>query len=54
MLPGHPKLFRAGRVPGTREMPIRSNYLVIYTEEANTVSVLRILHAAQQWPAAGA
>lgn len=49
-LPEHPKLYRAGRVPGTREMVVRSNYVVIYTEDARAVMVLRVLHAAQQWP----
>lgn len=46
----HPKRFRIGRVAGTREMLVRSNYLVIYSEDAHTVTVLRVLHAAQQWP----
>jgi addiction module RelE/StbE family toxin len=49
-LPEHPKLYRAGRVPGTREMVVRSNYVVIYAEDARAVTVLRVLHAAQQWP----
>ena len=49
-LPEHPKLYRAGRVPGTREMVVRSNSVVIYTEDARAVTVLRVLHAAQQWP----
>jgi len=26
------------------------NYVVIYTEDARAVSILRVLHAAQQWP----
>lgn len=51
-LPERPKLYRAGRVPGTREMVVRSNYLVIYTEDARAVTILRVLHAAQQWPPA--
>lgn len=49
-LPKHPKLYRIGRVAGTREMVVRSNYLVIYHEAAGVVTILRILHAAQQWP----
>ena len=39
-----------GRVEGTREMVVRSNYIVVYAEDADTVTVLRVLHAAQQWP----
>jgi toxin ParE1/3/4 len=51
-LPEHPKLYRAGRVAGTREMAVRSNYVVVYTEDARSVTILRVLHAAQQWPPA--
>ena len=49
-LPTHPRLYRAGRIPGTREMLVRSNYLVIYQETPRAVIVLRVLHGAQQWP----
>jgi plasmid stabilization system protein ParE len=42
--------YRPGRVVGTREMVVRPNYLVIYTESARAVTILRVLHAAQQWP----
>jgi addiction module RelE/StbE family toxin len=46
----HPKLYRPGRVPGTREMVVRPNYIVVYAEQARAVVILRVLHAAQQWP----
>lgn len=46
----NPQLYRAGRVGGTREMVVRPNYIVIYTEDARAVTILRVLHAAQQWP----
>ena len=49
-LPEHPRLYRRGRVPGTREMVVRPNYLVVYAERDGAVTVLRVLHAAQQWP----
>lgn len=45
-----PKLYRAGRVTGTREMVISPNYVVIYAENERTVTILRVLHTAQQWP----
>jgi toxin ParE1/3/4 len=49
-LVSRPKLYRAGRVAGTREMVVRPNYIVIYTETPNGVLVLRVLHSAQLWP----
>lgn len=49
-LPEHPQMYRVGRVDGTREMVVRPNYIVVYAESADAVTVLRILHAAQQWP----
>lgn len=53
-LPEHPKLYRPGRVADTREMVVRSNYVVVYMEDTRAVSILRVLHAAQQWPPAQA
>ena len=29
---------------------MRNNYIVIYAEIGRTVSILRVLHAAQKWP----
>jgi toxin ParE1/3/4 len=49
-LPEHPKIYRVGRGHGTREMVVRGNYLVIYSESKTTISTLRVLHGAQQWP----
>lgn len=49
-LPKHPKLYKPGRMRGTREMVVRPNYIVVYAIEADAISVLRVLHAAQQWP----
>ena len=46
----HPHMYRVGRVEGTREMVVRPNYVVVYAERPNTVTILRVLHAAQQWP----
>ncbi len=50
MLRTHPEAFRQGRVAGTREMVVRPNYVVVYLVDAQTIAILRILHAAQQWP----
>lgn len=49
-LSDNPQLYRVGRVDGTREMVVRPNYIVIYSEDAIAVTILRVLHAAQQWP----
>lgn len=46
----NPRLYKTGRVAGTREMVVRPNYIVVYLEAKNVVSVLRILHAARRWP----
>lgn len=48
----YPRLYRCGRVPGTREMVVWANYVVVYTEDPFFVRILRVLHAAQQWPPA--
>ncbi len=49
-LPEFPRLYRTGRVEGTREMVVWANYIVVYIEDPFTISILRVLHAAQQWP----
>ena len=49
-LPLNPKLYRPGRIEGTREMPVTPTYLVIYKESAGEIRILRVLHTAQMWP----
>ena len=46
----HPKRYKPGRAPGTREMVVHPNYVVIYRETKTEVAILRVLHARQQWP----
>ncbi len=45
-----PTLYKPGRVKGTREIVVRPNYVMVYRVVAGDVEVLRVLHAAQQWP----
>ena len=47
-----PTLYRTGRVRGTREIVVRPNYVMVYRieDDGSTLAVLRVLHAAQQWP----
>ncbi len=55
ILPDHPRAGRQGRVKHTRELVIEGLlFVVIYREHviANSIEVLRVLHEAQQWPAA--
>lgn len=44
-----PRLYRVGRMQGTRELVVRPNYVMVYRIEAEAVVILRVLHAAQQW-----
>ncbi len=46
-----PKMGRAGRVKGTRELVItRTPYIVAYRIKGEIVHILRVLHGAQKWP----
>ena len=45
-----PKLYKPGRMKGTREIVVRPNYVMVYRVTGDLVEVLRVLHAARQWP----
>nr|MDL2423904.1 type II toxin-antitoxin system RelE/ParE family toxin [Pseudomonas sp. BGr12] len=46
----HPLQHKQGRYPGTREIVVHSNYVMVYRITQDTVEFIRILHARQQWP----
>ena len=42
---------RAGRVPGTRELPIpHTPFVIPYRVNADSVEILRVYHHSQRWP----
>lgn len=50
-LAAYPASGRPGRVPGTRELVVPGTpYLVPYRVRGDAVEILRVLHAARQWP----
>lgn len=49
-LPLMPYLFRPGRVPGTRELVVHPNYIVVYQVGSDAIDIQRILHSRQQYP----
>jgi toxin ParE1/3/4 len=49
-----PTLYKPGRMKDTREIVVRENYVMVYQVAGESVVVLRVLHATQQWPPVGA
>ncbi len=51
ILADHPAAGRPGRVPHTREIIVSGTpYIIPYRLRAGAVEILRVLHAAQEWP----
>ncbi|MDV3457247.1 type II toxin-antitoxin system RelE/ParE family toxin [Sphingomonas sp. HF-S4] len=48
-LPGHPHIYRPGRMEGTREAIVHPNYILVY-RVGDAIEILSILHARQQYP----
>jgi len=49
-LPEHPYLYRRGRVPGTREIVVHPNYLIVYRVSLESIQILSVLHTRQEYP----
>nr|WP_248738850.1 type II toxin-antitoxin system RelE/ParE family toxin [Pseudomonas sp. MWU12-2029] len=45
----HPRLYRAGRIPGTREAVVHSSYLIIY-RVTDRIEIVNVLHTRQEYP----
>lgn len=46
-----PKLFKPGRMKNTREAVVHPNYVLVYEVTPDTITILRVLHTSQAWPA---
>jgi toxin ParE1/3/4 len=51
LLAKNPAMGRAGRVPGTRELVVLNTpYILPYRVHAGAIGILRVFHAAREWP----
>lgn len=41
---------RPGRAPGTQELVVHPNYIVIYDVTDDAIRILHLLHTSRQWP----
>ena len=46
----HPYMYRAGRIPGTREAVVHPNYILIYRVGSDAVEIVNVIHSRQQYP----
>ena len=49
-LPDHPFMYRAGRLPGTREAVVHPNYIMVYRVDADEVEILGVIHSRRRYP----
>jgi len=47
----NPGLYRPGRIPGTREIVVKS-WIMVYQVRKNpdAIVVMRVIHSSRQWP----
>ena len=43
-------MYRASRVPGTREAVVHPNYILIYRVVSDAVEIVNVIHSRQQYP----
>lgn len=46
----YPKLGKAGKIAGTRELIPHENYRLVYEIDGSKIWVLAIMHTARLWP----
>lgn len=46
----YPKLGKAGKIPGTRELILHQSYRLVYAIEDDKAWVLALMHTARLWP----
>ena len=49
-LSNNPFMYRPGRLPDTREAVIHPNYVIVYRVAKDSVIILAVLHARQNYP----
>lgn len=49
-LAAYPKMSKAGRIAGTRELIPHESYRLVYEVDGTAVWVLALVHTARQWP----
>ncbi|MCC1498272.1 type II toxin-antitoxin system RelE/ParE family toxin [Alcanivorax sp. 1008] len=50
MLVDHPHSGREGRVQGTFELVVHSNYMLVYDMSGKQLRILAVVHTARHWP----
>lgn len=45
-----PLAWRAGRRPGTREMVVHPNYILVYRVETDRIRIVNVVHTSRQYP----